>query len=255
MVSTPDGATRGRLVGEDWQQTALRFGPARNLTAVEEAWHLVYRSYRRARLIAANRHELHTVAAAIHPRTLVLVGRINELVVTTMSAFVDGDRPLPLDGPFRPALDQLRAEERRLMEVGLFADRRETIARSLNGLLQLMRYAFFYAIHEQVNDVVIGVRPQHASFYERCFGFEAIGAPVPGVAWHGAPLVPLRLDIPGRYHHGRLPRGLAFFQADPLEADAYQGRYAFDQTEVGRSTIGGFLAETAGATARGGAEA
>jgi len=247
MVSTPDGATRDRSASENWQQTALRFGPAGDLGAVEEAWRLVYRSYRRARLIEANPHELHTVAAAIHPQTLVVVGRINELAVTTMSAFVDGDRPLPLDGPFGPALGRLRADGRRLMEVGLFADRRETVARSLNGLLQLMRYTFFYAIHERVDDVVIGVRPQHTSFYERCFGFEAIAAPVAGVAWHDAPLTPLRLDIPARYHHGRLPRGLAFFQADPIEAEAYQGRYDFDRAEVRRSAIGGVLAEASGA--------
>jgi hypothetical protein len=224
----------------------LRFGVASSCDQVVEAWSLVYRSYLRAGLIRPNPWRLHTVEAAIHPQTLVVMGRITELVVATVSAFVDDGRPLPADQICPDAMARLRSRGRRVMEVSLLADRREHVARSLNSLMELMRYAFFYAIYRQVNDVIIGVNGRHARFYERCFGFERLHAPPQRTEEGHDTSVPLRLDIDASYHRAdKLPSGLALFRSYPVEADAYDKRYPFDRDEIASSDLGAWLVHDA----------
>jgi hypothetical protein len=233
----------GRTGSSDRYECGLEFDVARTLADVLDAWALVHDAYVRARLIKANRWNLHTISDAVRPRTVVIVGRISDVVASTMSCYLDDSRGLPLDQIYPQQMNGLRRSGR-LMEVGLFADRREKVARSFNALLQLMRYTFFYAVHSQVSDIVIGVNPHHAKFYERLFGFERFAEDSTCPSVNHAPLVPLRLDIPNTYlEQGPLPKGLAFFRSNPMDADAFAGHYAFDCQEIARSPIAEYLAE------------
>lgn len=226
-------------------KSGLSFDVARNVADVERAWELVYRSYLRAGLIRPNPQEIHTLPEATRASSAVMIGQINGLTVSTMSTYLDVEGRLPLDAGYPRELDGLRAQGRRLMEAGLFADRREHIARSMAALMELMRHTFFYAFHNDAQDIVIGVHPHHAGFYEKCFGFERFGDDSACPHTNGAPLVPLRLDIPTKYNQERLPRGLAFFKRDPLDKSAFDYRFRFSAERLAGSRIEAYLEERA----------
>src|SRR5437660_92608 len=138
-ISTPivaredAGAGMGRP-----SRTGLNFFVARTLDDVVEAWSVVYYAYLRAGLIDSNPFEVHTVPQALGPHTLVVTGCLGPLSVSTLSAYVDNPAGVPLDAVYRAELDGLRKQGRRIMEVGLFADRRDHIARTAPGLPELM---------------------------------------------------------------------------------------------------------------------
>ena len=219
----------------------LHYGPARDLREVLQAWRLVYRSYLRTGLIHPNPQRIHTLLEAVGPHSAVLLRRIGPVVASTLTAYLDGPAGLPLDHVYAPELAVLRADGRRLSEVGLFADRREELARSLNGVLELMRHAFYYTLRAGADDVLIGVHPRHAPFYRRLIGFEMAGEQrtCPSVLDHAVVL--LRLDLRAAADHPRPPRGLRYFLENPLPADHYTQRYRFDTPSVVRSAISPFL--------------
>lgn len=223
-------------------RSGLTFDVARTLADVLAAWTLVHDSYVRARLIRVNAQHLHTVPLAVHSDTVVIIGREPEgEVVSTMSSYLDRPGGLPLDAVYADQLNGMRAQGRRLMEVGLFADRREKITRAMAALMELMRYTFFYAIHRDVSDIVIGVHPHHAGFYRRSLGFEDFADEAGCPSVNGNPMVPLRLNISQTYQGDDLPRGLAFFRANPLEVDAYRDRLELTPETVAGTAIDAFL--------------
>jgi hypothetical protein len=222
-------------------QNGLLFKLAATLDDVIDAWELVYQSYRSKGLIGPNAQGIHLVPEAIQPNTAVVVGRIHGLVVSTMTIYPDGERGLPLQRVYKEKLDALRLGGRELVEVGLFADRREKIERSVFALMELMRQTFFYALHRGASDILIGVHPHHAGFYKRCFAFEVFAETAGCPAVNGSPMVPLRLAIPETYYQDKLPRGLAMFKADPLDAEAFRDRVPLTADRVAGSRIDDFL--------------
>jgi hypothetical protein len=227
------------------ESDGLNFGLARSIDEVVGAWRLVHHSYCRQELIEPNQHRLHLVSQAIHPDAAVVVGCIRGEVVSTMTVYPDAPEGLPLDRVYGHRLRSMREQGRRPVEVGLFADRREKIARSVMALMGLMRQTFFYAVHSGATDIVIGVHPHHAGFYERCFGFavfdETAGCPSVG----GSPMVPLRLKIAETYEQPKLPRGLAYFKANPLGPEAFAQRIRLSHRAIAGTCIAQYLNERA----------
>lgn len=221
--------------------SGLEFSVATQVAEVVEAWELVHAEYIRARLIDPSPHRVHTHSEAVHPGTAVIVGKIRSLVVSTMSAYVDRPGGLPLDHSCGDAMQGLRRDGHRLVEVGLFADRREKIARSFSALLNLMRQAFFFAMHSGATDIVIGVHPHHADFYRRLLGFVAFAEPTYCQRVNDHPMVPLRLDIHGQLALERPPKGIAFFKANPLEAEAFDDRVVLTRAKVAGTAIDRYL--------------
>jgi hypothetical protein len=218
----------------------LTYYVASTLEDVLEAWSLVYQAYRRAGLIDPNPFEIHTVPQAVGPQTMVVTGMMGPEVGTTVSAYIDHPGGLPLDTVYRPEIDGLRAEGRKVMEVGLFGDRRDHLTRSSVGLFELMRFAFFYAVHTKCDDALIGIHPRHAPFYQRYIGLE----PMADLRTHPAvkdhPVVLMRMDF--RAKRERMPKGLAYFVNNELPEKVFASRFTFDEASLNDSTLTRYLA-------------
>ena len=180
------------------QAGELSFDVARTIEDVAQAWQLVYRAYLRTGLIHANPTRIHTVPQAIGRNTVVVCGRVYGRIVSTLSGYVDGPQSLPLDSVYAAQLDALRAAGCRLMEVGLFADRRLHLERSREAILELMRYVCYFGVHAGATDAVIGVHPHHAAYYTRLLGFDVSGPIRRYGAVNEAEVVLLRLDWYGK---------------------------------------------------------
>ena len=244
----------------------LHFTVAQTAEQVIEAWRLVFDACYRAGLIAYNEHRLHFTRPAASARSAIILGSIRGVAVSTLTAVADdadpprdegaestGDdspgRGLALDHTFGPQLAALRRQGRRLMEVGLFADRRRHLSRTTGSLLQLMRYAFHFGITEGVTDFVIGVCPQHRRFYERFLGLEAIGEPLPrggpsAAGRDGAacePVLLMRGDIADRLNRRPLHPALAWFMQHPIPADRFELRFRFGAEAIAHTPIAAML--------------
>ena len=206
---------------------------------------MVYRSYLDTGLIHPNKHRIHTAPQAVGPHSVVIIGQISDLIVSTLTSMVDPPtgQGLPLDRVYKNELDTLRKQGRRLMEVGLFADRRRKLARSAEALLQLMRFAFYYGLDQRVTDFVIGVHPRHARFYVRSFGFEAFGDPRVYPAVNDRPVQLLRGDLEDRLKRRPLHPALEYFVSNPVPDGAFTGRYILKPELMDDSPVHAFLSD------------
>lgn len=245
-TTPPAGAGESRHVS-----TGLRFRPAGGLSDVLAAWQLVYNSYRRIDLVPPNRYRIHTSTQAVGPQSAVISGQIGPLTVTTLTAIEDGPAGLPLDRVYHEELAHLRAQGRRMMEVGLFADRRENLTRHSEALLQLMRYVWHWGRQLDVSDFIIGVHPRHARFYSRAFGFEQFAEETTYEAVNDHPVVLLRGEPAVQLQRDRRPRGIQYFIENPIDLSLFERRYLFPDDEVAASLIGRFLTNASGAGAAG----
>jgi hypothetical protein len=230
-------------------KSGLNFLVAGTLPDVEEAWGLVYQAYRRDNLIDANPQEIHTTKQAVGPQTAVILACLGPVLAGTLSVYADGASGIPLDSVYRPEIDGLRQSGRRLMEVGLFADRREHINRSADGLFELMRYAYYFALSMKVDDALIGVHPRHAPFYMRMLGFDRIGPVRSYPTVKDRAVVLLRHRVSQAAPLERTPKGLAYFLENPVGAEAFARRFRFDEASLAGSRIAMLLAGTRAATA------
>jgi hypothetical protein len=245
-VQRPGVAPQGGADEAEETRSALLFGVAGSLEEILRAWRLVYVAYQRIGLIDRNEFELHTSRQAASSQSAVITGRIREQTAATLTAMRDGELRLPLDAVYGEELDALRARGRRLTEVGLFADRREDMGRSLGALLGLMRFAFHYASQDETSTIVIGVHPHHVRFYERLFGFEPAGETRTYAAVKDHLVVLLRLDIPEKARTSPLPRGLTFFIQDPVPPLAFESRFHFGAELLSTPPLSGYFAYRSG---------
>lgn len=222
----------------------MSYRVARNLKDVLNGWGLVYDAYLRQNLIRPNPCGIHTVRQAVtNPSIVIVSSTLRGPAHGTLSAYHDGDDGLPLDSVYQHELDALRAQGRQLVEIGLFADRRETVHRSLDALLELMRWTTWFAVHGGATDAVIGVHPRHADFYARVLGFDVMGPTRTYSIVNGAPVTLLRLDWHRRtqeaMQQGRGLRGLRWILNNPLGSLDFAGRFdgfskAAENTRIGR---------------------
>lgn len=234
-LTGPDGTRVGR------PRSGLNYFIASELDEVIEAWRVVYAAYEQDGLIDANPFFLHTTPQAVGPNTLVVTACMGPVPVGTISAYADGPAGLPLDTVYREQLDTLRASGRRLIEVGLFADRREHLNRAAEGLFELMRYVFFFAVHQGADEVVIGVHPRHAAFYERFLAGQKIGPIATYPIVRDRKVVLLRFNVAEVQQLSPRPKGLAYFFDNPVPAASYERRFRFDPATVDGSILDQFL--------------
>jgi hypothetical protein len=214
---------------------------ATSLEQVESAWRLVYERYSQMGLIDENAFAMHATPAGVGPHASVIWGAEGAEVGYTMTLFRDNPMGLALDSVYAPHLAELRRKGRRLLEVGMLADRRESAARGIGALFSMMRWAVHYALHTDLTDVVIGVHPRHAQFYERCYGFEEFAPPTSYPMVRNHLVVGLRLRLHEGLAKDVLPRGLADAHDNPIPASAFAHRFAFAPEQLHGSRIAGFL--------------
>ncbi len=201
---------------------------------------MVYTAYLESALIDPNLCRLHTAPQAVNDKSVVIIGCIRGMTVTTLTAMGDQSNGLPLDRVYQAEMDKMRGEGRALVEVGLFADRRKELARNTETLFQLMRFAFYYA-RWNYTDVVIGVHPRHARFYARSIGFDIIGPTRNYPAVNNRPVTLLRLNIQEKLNLDSPPAGLKYFKNNPVEAEVFQNRCMFLPNRLAGSELGQYL--------------
>ncbi len=216
---------------------------ATSLEQVESAWRLVYQRYSQMGLIDENPFGIHAAPAAVGQHASVIWGPEGPETGYTMTLFRDNPMGLALDSVYAPYLDEMRANGRRLVEVGMLADRRQSAARGVGALFSMMRWAVHYGLHNDLTDIVIGVHPHHAPFYERCYGFEIFAPPTTYAMVHDKPVVGLRLRLREGFAKDVLPRGLADARDNPVPADAFSQRFEFAPEQLRGSLIANYLKE------------
>jgi hypothetical protein len=219
---------------------------ATSLEQVESAWRLVYQRYSQIGLIDENRFGIHAAPAAVGQHASVIWGPEGPEVGYTMTLFRDNPMGLALDSVYARHLDGLRRKGRRLLEVGMLADRRQSASRGVGALFSMMRWAIHYGLHTDLTDIVIGVHPRHAQFYERCYGFEKFAPPTSYPLVRNNPVVPLRLRLREELAKDELPRGLTDARDNPLPASAFSHRFAFEPEQLRGSLIEGFFKDRYG---------
>lgn len=105
--------------------------------------------------------------------TLAACGR-GDRVFGTLTLGMDSDAGLLADSLYRPQVDELRAQGRRLCEVTRLVINTE--ARSAEVMATLFNVAFVLAKgrHDRT-DLVAEVHPRHAGFYQRTMGYRVAG--------------------------------------------------------------------------------
>ncbi len=218
---------------------------ATSLEQVESAWRLVYERYSQMGLIDENPFCLHAVPTAVGQHAGVRWGPDGSEgaeVGYTMTLFRDNPMVgLALDSVYARYLDELRRKGRRLLEVGMLADRRQSASRGVGALFSMMRWAIHYGLNTDLTDIVIGVHPRHADFYIRCYGFEKFAPPTSYALVRNNPVVLLRLRLLEALAKDVLPRGLADARDNPLPGSAFSHRFAFEPEQLRGSLIAGFL--------------
>lgn len=214
---------------------------ATSLEQVESAWRLVYDRYTQMGLINENPFGIHAVPGAVGDHACVIWGPDGANVGYTMTLFRDNPMGLALDSVYARELDALRGMGRRLLEVGMLADRRQSAARGVGALFSMMRWAVYYGLHTDLTDIVIGVHPRHVQFYTRCYGFEEFAEPTSYPLVRNNPVVPLRLRLHEGLARDVLPRGLVDARDNPIPANAFSDRFAFKPAQLRGSRIAGFL--------------
>lgn len=214
---------------------------ASRLEQVVSAWRLVYERYLEMQLIHENPVGIHTAPMAAGPHTCVICGPDERDIRATMTAIRDNAQGIPLDSVYAPWLNALRRRGRRLVEVGSLAGCQRNTKRGAIVLFRMMRWIAWYALHGDATDVVIGVHPRHAAFYTRCYGFEQLAPPSVHPLVRDNPVVPLRLRVREGFARDVLPRGLAYARNNPLPADAFSRRFAFQPERMRGSVIEAFL--------------
>ena len=215
---------------------------ATSLEQVESAWRLVYERYSQMGLIDENPFGIHAVPTAVGQHACVIWGPEGPEVGYTMTLFRDNPMVgLALDSVYARYLDELRRKGRRLLEVGMLADRRQSASRGVGALFSMMRWAIHYGLNTDLTDIVIGVHPRHAEFYIRCYGFEKFAPPTSYALVRNNPVVLLRLRLLEALAKDVLPRGLADARDNPLPGSAFSHRFAFEPEQLRGSLIAGFL--------------
>ena len=224
--------------------TGLDFDIARSLEDVLEAWHLLYEAYLRVGFIRANPYELHTVPQAIGPQALVILGRIDGLAVGTISAIGDGPGGLPLDSACPEELNELRAEGRKLIEIGLFGDRRDLMGeagRTFHALFELMRHTYYFGLHLGATDFLCGIPPKRTRLYYRAFGFRPVGEVKSYATVEDNPVQLLHVEADYVREQHSQHRALGYFAQNPMPESLFDGRFRFAPEALAGSPLEGFL--------------
>jgi hypothetical protein len=242
MALEPSTPPESDAPGPGQPQSGLSFCVSSTLEEVQEAWSLVYQSYLRDDLIDPNPHEIHTTEQAAGPRTAVVLACLGPMLVGTLSVYADETKGLPLDSVYLREINAMR-KTGTVMEIGMFADRREHMKRSADGLFELMRFAFYFALHMQIDNAIIGVHPRHAPFYMRLLGFQRLGAVRSYPTVKDRAVVLLGVNVKQAMAIDPVPKGVRHFLESPLSPDVFSRRFRFDDPRLSDSRIGRFLAD------------
>jgi hypothetical protein len=157
------------------------------------AFELLYNEYLRAGYVSQNPER--TLCTDHHhlPETTIFLAKSGASVLATASTIRDSSLlGLPMDSVFKDELDELRTQNRELLEISSLASDRSQFSR--NGIRHFITLVYAHSLFQNVHDVCIMVNPRHVRLYESLFGFEIFGSEryYPRV---NAPAVAMRVNV------------------------------------------------------------
>ena len=232
--------TEKRQQQADSVEVQLDFDIVRSLSEVLGAWRLLYETYLRVGFIQPGTQKLLLMPQAIGPQTLVVLGHVRDNIVSTISAIGDNPLGLPLDTVFPEELSKIRDKGGKLVEIGLFADRRDVLGqtgRTFHALFELMRYTFYYGRHIGATDYLCGIPPKRARLYQRTFGFFPVGEVKSYATVEGNPVQLMHGEISYGLANFNKHRALENFMAKPLHDELFQERFMFSEEDIANSPL------------------
>jgi hypothetical protein len=176
------------------EPTSLQVRPAQTRQELEGALRLVRANYVERGYVQPT-DEIRPPLQHVLSSTRSFLSLADDKIVATTSVFFDSPLGLPLDRVFGDHTDALRCQGRTLAEVGMLADRRKSLARSMQQLLQMMRRMFWELRRKGTEELLITVHPRHEKFYAKYLGFHTCGDVRTYGAVNDAPARLLRLAI------------------------------------------------------------
>lgn len=167
---------------------------AETLSEWQDAYQLLVNEYRAAGYLdgAAPSQPICSIHHFL-PKTKVFIAKTSNRVTATLSQYFDDPIfGLPMDSIYKEELDHLRADGRRISEIGGLSTREDARWQSL--FLHLCRVMYWYSRHNRVDDLCITVTPKHIQFYKKVFLFEELG-PTKYYPKFNVPAILLRLDL------------------------------------------------------------
>ncbi len=211
--------------------------PAVKIAETEEECHgafrLLYGEYLRSGYTAPRPDGMLYSRWSLLPGTSIFVFKSYLDVVGTMSHIMDSPLfGLPMDAVYKDRIDELRAQGRRVAEVGALATLRER--RWSNAMIYLSKALFQFARLSGVNDLVVMVNPKHVRFYTDILLFTPLGEQR-DYDKVGAPAVALRADLDS------MERDLLVaYGGNDFDTDLYTFFTKFSvPTQAGKDTPGG----------------
>lgn len=159
-----------------------------------QSFNLLYERYLELDYIKERKSfPFHCNAQSLLPKTKKAILVRSNNVISTLDIVKDTKSGgLPMDEIYNDELNCLRAQGRKLCEVGSLANSRNVNWQ--NTFMPLFRVVFWHALNNGMNDICIMVNPKHEAFYRSIMVFESLGKEkfYPGV---NAPAIALRMNL------------------------------------------------------------
>lgn len=185
---------------------------------LEAAYRLVHHSYVEAGYINPHPSGLRVRIFEVLPQTATFIAIEKGEVVGTISLIVDSPLGLPMEESYREEVNALRRQGRKIAEVSGLAVTKGS--RNLGVFVRLCKYATLFAISVGVEDLCIGISPEHAPFFKEVYLFETMGEVRSYSSAKEDPVVALRLDL-------NLFPALCRAAYEGMDADANYYNYVF----------------------------
>jgi len=168
---------------------------ARSRTDLLGAFQLLYQSYLKAGLEAEKPSGIRVTPYHLLPTTEVVVTKLGDEVVSTVSLVGDGYLGVPMQSMYPQEINGLRKRGLRIAEVGCLADRRDAPIRFIDNFRTMTRLLAQVASVRGIDALVAATHPRHARFYTRALGFEQFGEVSECPYAQGNPAVALLMHI------------------------------------------------------------
>jgi hypothetical protein len=174
---------------EDMDRPAVKF--AEEYEEYRQAFSLVYSVYEKKKFIHQSKsHGMLYSIYSLLPQTTHIIAKSYETVISNLTQiFDDPVFGLPMDSIYKRELDEIRDQDRKVVELSALATPREH--RWKNIFHYLVQVMYWFSVFTEVDDVCIAINPRHVRYYNNMFPFENFG-PERNYSRVGAPAIGLR---------------------------------------------------------------
>ena len=224
---------------------------ARSRTELHGAFTLLYQAYLKAGLESEKPSGIRITPYHMLPTTEVLVTKLDDEVVSTVSLVGDGYLGIPMQSMYPQQINHLREKGLRVAEVGCLADRRDSPVRFIDNFKRMTRLLAQVALARGIDALVVATHPRHARFYTRALGFEKFGDVSTCPYAQGNPAVALFMhfeekrgsELHESYFADPIPnKELAVYHWDPDTREYFKRILERDRRIVSASCVQGGLA-------------